>query len=46
MSGPRTVSRSRVVGAVLSILLVTVAAVAYRLSETCCRAPEAAKHSA
>jgi hypothetical protein len=33
MSAPRTVARSRVVGAVLAILLVTVAAVAERLSD-------------
>jgi hypothetical protein len=33
MSAPRTVGRSRVVGIVLAILLVTLAAVAYRLSD-------------
>ncbi|SDV01653.1 hypothetical protein SAMN04488544_3513 [Microlunatus sagamiharensis] len=32
-TGPRTVGRSRVVGVVLAILLVTLAAVAYRLSD-------------
>ncbi len=33
MSAPRTVGRSRVVGVVLAILLVTVAAIGYRLSD-------------
>lgn len=33
MSGRRVVERSKVVGAVLAVLLVTVAAVAYRLSD-------------
>lgn len=33
MSGPRVVARSRVAGAVLAVLLVTVAAVADRLSD-------------